>query len=271
MPPNVNGKSANLLGQKSGAGSFEKQGDGSKNGASGAVKKKTKRGIKNFCQNINLEEKDPLLDKALDFAKRRNSKFARCEGTTTVFGDKNCYHRRCMCITQKDKLLFPPDPSIFSEEEIDTLEKMDGGITKLPYQICGRHSLTLRIPFVYLKKLTLFQKDLDEKILGGIIQIRKSSRDVPNDKIDSLIDEISAIIPYLTRISRQNAHNARASLKHAIDEYLDFDVDNKRPDKLQKVVDDIYVQINTPQEIKKTALLEEDGEPVDMNADADGS
>jgi hypothetical protein len=199
--------------------------------------------MKNFCNNIKADNTiPPDIKRLLVLAKTRNEDYNRCQGTTTVFGDKECMHRQCHCITKNAARTYVPDRTIFSEAEIVALAKL----VTIPYQICHRHSPILSIPFAYLKALNLDVKDMEEEIRGGIVRIRQLSVFGADVQTDILLDQLQSLVPYLTRISRQEAADARASLKRAIDEFSGSIVD-ERPAKrrrLEALVEVLYQQID---------------------------
>ena len=213
--------------------------------------------IKSFCQNISVLDPPDDVTAAIEIAKRNGKSYVQCQGTTTVFVDKNCFHRQCFCITQKEAKVYQAGDSLFSKSEIEVLSKR--GLLQKTYQICHRHAPNLRIPFEYLKQLGLESELLDEAVRGGIIKIRKISRKEEDTELEDLIDQISVLVPYLSRIRRQEAADARSSLKLAIDNIIDANADNLpgRKNKLERIVNEIYSQINGQENmITKTELQE---------------
>lgn len=201
--------------------------------------------MKQFCQNITADRAVPRdVLAALEFAQTRDIKYVQCQGTTTVFGDKDCYHRQCRCITRNEKKLYAPDPFIFTATEIETMG--NNGLLQLEYQICHRHSPSLRIPFPYLENLELASHEMEEQIRGGIIDIGKITTKSGDDEFNTLLAQISTLVPYLTHINRQEAADARASLKRAIDMIVGANVDDmpSHKRKLQSIVDGIYTHID---------------------------
>ena len=260
LPPQLSGGANKQVG---GSVGLQKKKQPGVPGKKVPVKTKKTKSIVNFCQNIKPDDDTPDdVKKVLALAKQKNNAYEQCQGTTTMFGTKNCYHRQCYCITKNDGVEHLPSDSIFSKSEIKTLEEK--GLLNKKYKICHRHSPVLRIPFQYLQVLNLEALTMEEQILTGIIKIRKISRSEPNgSEVDKLMDEIATLIPYLIRLTRQEAADARASLKRSIDEIMDTEVDErpKQKRKLQGIVGDLYTLLNGIPNSKDTVFqVEEDND-----------
>jgi hypothetical protein len=220
------------------------------------------KSMKRFCPNItNDRETPPAVMKALTVLRRKDESYVQCEGTTTIFGNKDCVHRQCYCITKDDAKTYEADAQIFSITEISGLR--DAGYLKKQYKICYRHSKKLRIPFVYLTVLDLIAKKLEAEIRGGVIQIRKLVQNKEDGQFDDILDDLLALIPYLSYINRQDAADARSSLKRALDNWTGAQVDDrpKKKLKLQGIVSAVHAQINgTPEEKNITTTIDEESE-----------
>lgn len=214
--------------------------------------------MRSFCPNITNDTSVPNdVKAALLIMKKKDQTYEQCAGTTTIFGNKDCVHRQCYCITKEPAARFPADHAIFSTTEIQALRGR--GYLEKTYRICHRHSKKLRIPFEYLLVLGLYAKALDEKIRGGIIQVRAMATLHKDDAFDALLDDISGLVPYLSRIGRQEAADARSSLKHAIDELLIVGVDERpaKKAKLERVFNGMSSLINGSPDVLVDTKLED--------------
>jgi hypothetical protein len=211
--------------------------------------------MKTFCPFIKVREAPEDVLRAILALKKRDTNYMQCQGTTTLFGDKKCHHRRCLCITRNAARTFVLDPSIFSKEEMVTLTDA----AKKEYSICHRHSLKLRVPFDYLKLLQLEVSKMETEIRGGVVMIRKNM--IGKDPaMHTLLDLILDLVPQLGRISRQEAADARSSIKRGLDEFLRSETnETNRPQKLLKlntVYDMLVAQIDGSDEDHANTSLE---------------
>jgi hypothetical protein len=207
--------------------------------------------FKNFCGNIintasdderNREEEIQKVITVLQKTKTDDTvKYVRCEGTTTVFGNKLCVQRQCRCVTKNQLEPFDPNNmNMFATSEKEILiAAIAENKLKSEYQLCNRHSSSIRLPFEYLKRLDLVAGEIESDIRGGILEIRKSS--YGGDTIDGLLDNILTLIPFIANMGRENAHDARSSVKRALD---DFILSEDEPAKLQKI-EEVYTSIHT--------------------------
>jgi len=222
--------------------------------------------FKNFCGNIINTESDDEKKREADIQKvvgvlqetktDETVEYVRCEGTTTVFGNKLCVQRQCRCVTKNQPDDFDPiEMNMFapSEKKILSAAITDEKL-KSRYRLCNRHSSSIRLPFEYLKQLKLAVGAMEKEIRGGILEIRKSS--YGGDTIDGLLDNILTLIPFIANMGRETAHDARSSVKRALDDYISSD--DEPPEKLQKIQDvytTIHATINQGNQPQHTAAV----------------
>jgi hypothetical protein len=212
--------------------------------------------MRTFCPFIKDIPPPTDVLRALVALKNKDPSYVQCEGTTTIFGDKQCHHRRCLCITKNAARTFPLDPSIFSEGEMVTLRD----VADNKYSICHRHSLKLRVPFEYLILLRLKVSEMETDIRGGVVMIRKNMIGT-DPEMHNLLDLILALVPQLGHISRQEAADARSSIKRGLDEFLRSETnETNRTQKIRKlntVYDMLAAQIDGDEKDHANTSLEE--------------
>ena len=188
--------------------------------------------LTNFCSHLDISE--PPTDVATD----DDDGYFQCQGTTTVFGSrkksKDCYHRRCYCVTRNESKPFPPS-------EIDVFSTTDRRalvtLSDRTYRICGRH--TLKIPFDYLVEL---EKSGTDRTTQDILETLDGLQKTNDTELDNILVRFTDSIPQLQRSSgQQQAH--RDNLKHRLEELQDLDPSEHRRREAQTVLDAITATV----------------------------
>ena len=188
--------------------------------------------LSNFCSHLDISQ--PPTDVATD----DDDGYFQCQGTTTVFGSrkksKDCYHRRCYCVTRNESKPFPPS-------EIDVFSTTDRRalvtLSDRTYRICGRH--TLKIPFDYLVEL---EKSGTDRTTQDILETLDGLQKTNDTELDNILVRFTDSIPQLQRSSgQQQAH--RDNLKHRLEELQDLDPSEHRRREAQTVLDAITATV----------------------------
>ena len=185
------------------------------------------KGFTNFCPHLSKTSTTPQdVVELLATKEVQKRGYVQCAGTTTLFGQKDCVNRQCYCITKNAAETFPPSPAVFSTAEMETL--VNAGLTTTPYQMCNRHATTLRIPFAYLHALELKQTELADAIEGDILFTRDRATETDDSELVQLMDLMDKLLRHIKeRTGRQEASNARASIKRAFDHFTSDDDVNR--------------------------------------------